>query len=145
VRIFLTETSFIQLSCNELGETSDGGLWAENNDGHRLHEIYYCTIIDILQPYNTFKSLEHSMKSLVYDNVCPPFNWEFCKSFIPELITSNSYTAATNICCATRTLHSKISKVYCNYDSVNNLLIININYSAKTLKSVSTEFPTKTK
>lgn len=55
--------------CNANGELEDGGLWAENNEGERLNEIYYMTIIDILQPYNTRKLLEHSMKSFLYESV----------------------------------------------------------------------------
>jgi hypothetical protein len=104
-------------SCNEFGETSDGGLWAENNSQERLLEIYYFTVIDILQPYNTFKSLEHSMKSLVYDNVR---NTHFSNNNFSLQRNSSQTKIARNICRPTGTIHRQISKVYCFNDRVNN-------------------------
>jgi len=44
-----------------------GGILATNEFNHPLNTIYFMGIIDILQPYNMKKFLEHSLKSLKYD------------------------------------------------------------------------------
>ncbi|ELR16160.1 Phosphatidylinositol4-phosphate 5-Kinase [Acanthamoeba castellanii str. Neff] len=54
----------------------DGGIWSSNDQREALRAIYYCAVIDILQPYNMRKQLEHNLKSVVHDkqaiSVCPP-------------------------------------------------------------------------
>ncbi|KAL6064144.1 Phosphatidylinositol-4-phosphate 5-kinase [Balamuthia mandrillaris] len=63
------------LSATQL-KRADGGIFASDNDRMPKNAIYYCAIIDILQPYNTKKVLEHNMKALVYNkdgiSVCSP-------------------------------------------------------------------------
>ena len=46
-------------------QRSSGGM-----RGAATNELYLCGIIDILQPYNVRKQLEHGFKSLRYDGVC---------------------------------------------------------------------------
>eukprot|EP01087_Luapelamoeba_hula_P011159 TRINITY_DN3002_c0_g2_i1.p1 TRINITY_DN3002_c0_g2~~TRINITY_DN3002_c0_g2_i1.p1 ORF type:complete len:779 (-),score=156.02 TRINITY_DN3002_c0_g2_i1:18-2354(-) len=57
-------------------EMADGGIYASNDSMQPLKAIYYCAVIDILQPYTKKKLLEHNMKALVYDkdgiSVCDP-------------------------------------------------------------------------
>ena len=81
----------------------DGGIWSSNDQREALRAIYYwcpptpimaiiapllllltpptnqphhSAVIDILQPYNMRKQLEHNLKSVVHDkqaiSVCPP-------------------------------------------------------------------------
>jgi len=45
-----------------------GGILATNEFNRPLNTIYFMGIIDILQPYNMKKFLEHSLKSLKYDS-----------------------------------------------------------------------------
>jgi len=63
------------LSIDALQE-EDGGIWSSNHKREPLRAVYYCAIIDILQPYNVRKQLEHNIKGVVHDkkaiSVCPP-------------------------------------------------------------------------
>ncbi len=58
------------LSCRvhvPIFNTEDGGMHGVNEEGDWNGEIYFCGIIDILQQYNTKKSLESFFKGLVND------------------------------------------------------------------------------
>ena len=45
----------------------DGGVLSTDSSLMPFNQIYYCGIIDTLQPYNVRKKLEHNMKGIVYD------------------------------------------------------------------------------
>ena len=54
----------------------DGGVASVNEDGREGNEVYYLGIIDILQVYNTRKSLEYMVKAVTINanavSVAPP-------------------------------------------------------------------------
>jgi 1-phosphatidylinositol-4-phosphate 5-kinase len=47
----------------------DGGFGATDENNNPVPEIYFIGIIDILQPYNMVKRMEHNWKALRYDPV----------------------------------------------------------------------------
>lgn len=61
-------------------QRSSGGI-----RGSATNELYLCGIIDILQPYNMRKRLEHGFKSMRYDGV---------------LENSHSFFVECMFCCA---------------------------------------------
>ena len=47
----------------------DGGFGATDEQNYPVPEIYFMGIIDILQPYNVVKRMEHHWKAFRYDPV----------------------------------------------------------------------------
>jgi len=50
-------------------QQDEGGFASTNNNNEETNELYFMGIIDILQPYDLRKRLEHSIKSVRYDRV----------------------------------------------------------------------------
>jgi len=54
-----------RMSC--VFQQDEGGFASTNNNNEETNELYFMGIIDILQPYDLRKWLEHSIKSVRYD------------------------------------------------------------------------------